>query len=298
MTIGNTLNEVGLVRPRRKQAPGINPTERVNLESIALSSGVRRWNMQEQRTSPLSDIANHKKKRLLMVVDSDTHNLAYTAALLKRLDYPIDTAKTAREAIDRATVMVPSLIITALELEDMRGLDFARSLKKNPGLAAVPFITLRRQGDLQGEKQSLELGACECLYSPVAPERLYLAIQTATEIKPRKNIRLKTNIPVKVDSSPGDGLRYSCTSDLSERGMFLHSAEPAPEKTRLSLQVNIECYQIPVEASVVYSYRTSGGKSFLPGMGLEFNGIASGDREIIRRFVRDEITRDIAPGNA
>jgi CheY-like chemotaxis protein len=234
----------------------------------------------------------------MMVVDSDTHNLAYTATLLKRFDYPTDTAKTAREAIDRAAVMVPSLIITALELEDMHGLDFVRSLKRDPGIAAVPFITLRRQGDLQGERQSLELGACECLYMPVAPEQLYLAIQTATEIKPRKNIRLKTNLPVKVDSLPGDSVTYLCTSDLSERGMFLHSAEPAPVKTRLSLEVNIECYHIPVEASVVYSYRTSGGKYLLPGMGLEFNGIASGDQEIIRRFVRNEITRDIAPGNA
>jgi hypothetical protein len=69
-------------------------------------------------------------------------------------------------------------------------------------------------------------------------------------------------------------------------------------KTRLALQISIECYQIPVEASVVYSYRTSGGKSLHPGMGLEFNGIAPGDQELIRRFVRNEITRDLAPENA
>jgi CheY-like chemotaxis protein len=111
--------------------------------------------MQEHKASLLSDVANDKKRRLLMVVNSNTRNLAYTAALLKRFDYPIDTAKTAKEAIDRATIMVPSLIITALELEDMHGLDFIRSLKRDPGIAAVPFITLRRQGDLQGEKQSL-----------------------------------------------------------------------------------------------------------------------------------------------
>jgi CheY-like chemotaxis protein len=254
--------------------------------------------MQEHRASLLSDITNNRKRRLVMVVDSDTHNLFYTSTLLKRFDYPIDTAKTAREAIDKATVMVPSLIITAWELEDMHGLDFVRSLKKDPGTAAVPFIALRRQGDLQGEKQCLELGACDCLYQPVAPERLYLAVQTATEISPRKNIRLKANLPVKVESSPGDGLKYSCTSDVSENGMFLQSAEPAPVKTQLSLQVNIECFQIPVQGLVVYSYRTSGGQYLDPGMGLEFNRIAPGDQELIRRFVRNEITRGIAPGNA
>jgi len=253
--------------------------------------------MVELKTSPVSDTAN-RKRRLIMVVDSDADNLVYTSTILKRFDYPTDTAKTAKEALDRAAATAPSLIITALGLNDMHGLDLMRNLKKDPGTAAVPVIALRRQGDLQGEKCSLELGACDCLYQPVAPEKLYLAVQSATETRPRKNIRLKTTMPVKVDGLPVTDSKSTYASDLSERGMFLQCAEPAAVNTRLSLQIDLNGHSIPVQAAVVYSYRTPGGSYLQPGMGLEFNRIAPNDQELIRRYVRNEITRGIAPGNA
>jgi two-component system, chemotaxis family, chemotaxis protein CheY len=232
-----------------------------------------------------------------MVVDSDTNNLCYTATMLRRFSYETDTVKTAKEAITRALISPPSLIITSLELTDMHGLDFVQNLKQEPAAAAVPFITLRRQGDLQGEKKSLERGARECLYQPVAPEKLYEAVQSATETRPRRNIRLQVNLPVNGEGSSGSFLQDTLTSDISERGIFLQSAEPAPVKTEVSLRICVNGRFIPVQATVVYSFKTAGGPYLQPGMGLEFNQISRIDQNVIQQFVRNEITRGILPGN-
>jgi DNA-binding response OmpR family regulator len=253
--------------------------------------------MTERRTQGLSD-ASDKKSRLLLVVDSDADNLAYTATLLKRFDYQTSTADTAQEAFQIAAVSVPSLMIISLDLKDTHGLDLIRELRKNPSTAAVPFIALRRSGDLLGEKKSLELGAADCFYHPVSAERLYQAVQAATESRPRACIRLRTTHPVKVEDLTFVGLENASTLDLSERGMFLRTAEPAAVSTRLALRIDLNGRHIPVEAVVIYSYRTAGGPYLQPGMGLEFVRIAPRDQALIRQFVQTEVTRGINPGHA
>jgi len=253
--------------------------------------------MAERRLKNLSDVSD-RKNRLLLVVDSDVANLSYTSTLLKRFDYQTSTAGTAKEAFQIATVSVPSLIIVSLDLKDMHGLELMRDLRKNPSTAAVPFIALRRSGDLLGEKQSLELGAADCFYHPVAAERLYQAVQTATENRPRACIRLRTTHPVRVQDLLLDGIEGASTLDLSERGMFLRTTEPAVVNTRLSLHLDLNGHPIPLESVVIYSYRTAGGPYLQPGMGLEFVRISPRDQALIRQFVKTEVTRGIMPGQA
>jgi CheY-like chemotaxis protein len=242
--------------------------------------------------------ALNSAKRFLLVVDSDAQNLRYLSGLLKRFGYQTCAAKSAQEAVEMALVATPALMITALDLKGVDGLTLMQDLRKNPGLGAVPFIGLRRQGDLAGEKRCRELGASDCLYQPVAPEKLYVSVQTATEVRPRKCIRLKTTLPVKVTNHLPENFENASTLDISEAGMFLRCAEPVEANSRLQLNFNLQGDTIPAEAKVIYSYRTPGGPYLQPGMGLEFTKIAPGARELIRRFVRSEITRDIAPVNA
>ena len=248
-------------------------------------------------TADAADALN-SKKRFLLVAESDAQNLRYLSGLLKRFGYHTCAAKSAQEAVEMALVATPALIITALDFKGVDGLELMRDLRKNPGLGVVPFIGLRRQGDLAGEKRCREFGASDCLYQPVAPEKLYLSVQAATEIRPRKCIRLMTTLSVKVTNHSPEQFDGASTLDLSEAGMFLRCAEPVDANSQLALSFSLQGETIPVEAKVVYSYRTPGGPYLQPGMGLEFTKIAPGARELIRRFVRNEITKDIAPLNA
>jgi len=218
--------------------------------------------------------------------------------LLQRLNYQIYSVKTAGEAIEMATVAAPSLVVTSLDLKDMPGLRLVQQLRKDPSIADVPFIALMRQGDLLGEKQSFELGATDSLYQPISPELLYRAVQAAVETTPRTNIRIRTRLLVMVNNLPLNYNEGTCVSELSERGMFLWTTTPAAVNTHLSLQFDLGHALIAVEAIVVYSSLTGGGSIHEPGMGLEFVRISQKDRDLIRQFIRSEVTQGIAPMNA
>jgi CheY-like chemotaxis protein len=235
-----------------------------------------------------------RKSRFLLVVDSDANNLYYMSMVLQRLDYKISTAMTGDEALAMARVAVPSLVITALDLKGMSGLELIR---KFAGIAKAPVIAIRKQGDLLGEKRCLELGAGDCLSTPLSAEKLFRAVQAAVETTPRTSIRIRTFLRITVNNLPLDGREGVHAVVLSEGGMFLPTTKPAPIDTRLSLHIELNNERITAEAVTLYSHHTGDGPYHEPGMGVEFARIAQKDRELIRQFIRNEVTRGIMPLN-
>lgn len=240
-----------------------------------------------------------RKNHFLLLVESDLDSLKYTAMLLRRFGYQTYTATRAADALEITSAKAPALIITSALLKDMDGLEFIKQIRKDPRTADVSFIVLTRQGDMLQEARCYEAGAMDCISQPVSAELLYRAVQTVIEPTPRMDIRIQTMQPVKVTNMPLDDREGVYTLDLSERGMFVRIAEPAPLNTRLSLQIDLSGRIIPVEAAVLRTDRTGAGPYHQPGMGLGFVRIAPKDRECIREFIKDEVTRNnSAPGNA
>ena len=253
--------------------------------------------MDERRTIPALERII-QQKRLVLVADSDATNLLYMSRLLKHFDYMTCMARTAKETLEMATIVVPALIIVSLDLKDMVGEDLIRNLKSNPTIATVPLIALQRQDDLAGEKFCLTIGARDCLQQPVAPEDLFLAVEAAIETRSRTNIRVRTKLPVRMFNMPHAGMESSLALDLSERGMFVQYAQPADINRRLFMHVNLHGEIISVEARVIYNNQNSSGLYLKPGMGLEFVQITPTSQELIRRFIRNEIIRNIDDMNA
>ncbi len=234
-----------------------------------------------------------RNSKFLLLVDSDAYNLNYLSIILQRLGYQICTAANAKEALAISAVSSPSLIITALDLPDMTGLEFIRKVRQTPDIASVFVIVLQKQIDLQMEKRCRELHVAESLPLPVNIDRLYRTIQTALEATPRSTIRIKTLLPVTVNNLPFNGLGGASAAILSERGIFLPTTRPVPIDTRLVLQLQLDNNLVTTEAVVLYSNHVIGNPSEELGMGLEFRRISPADREIIRQFILSEITRGI-----
>jgi CheY-like chemotaxis protein len=235
-----------------------------------------------------------QKSRFLVVVDSDANSLYYTSMLLQRFHYKTVSATTAREALTIAAVKVPALVVFALGLKDMPGLDFVTLFRKRHG-TAVPFVAIRKQDDLFGEQDCQGQGVSYCFSRPVSAEDLYRAVQAAVEKTPRHYIRIRTLLPVQSCTMSHDCLENACTTDLSERGMFVRTEKPASAKTHLSCTLQLYGQVVVVDADVLYSYRNNEGPYQEPGMGIAFTRIAPKDQELIRRFIRNEVTRGITP---
>ena len=242
--------------------------------------------------------AEIRKRRFLMVVDSDSDSLSYLSVLLNRFNYPSFKATSAQEAIETAATAVPFLVVTSLHLPDMHGFDLMQQFKENLATSHIPIIAVSRQEDLNVRKRCLDMGAVGCIYHPVEAETLYRVVQVAVEKNPRSCMRVRTTKPVKVNDERHDTFYGAYTLDLSERGMFLRTVNSAPLNTALSLQIDLNGRIIPAVAEVLYSCKEGTGPYQEPGIGLKFSRIEPKDQEFLRIFIQNEVMRGIRPSNA
>jgi CheY-like chemotaxis protein len=229
-----------------------------------------------------------------IVVDGDTNDLVYTAILLQRFELQVCTARSASEALEIAAVVPPVLVVASQKVQDMSGYDLVLRLRLDPRTSEVPVIVLTHAGDQQMAQRFLEAGVAACLDKPVQVETLYSAVQAAVS-KPRKNLRITTVLTVTVNGVLLSSSAGECATVISEHGLYIRTLKPAAKGTRLAVTILIKNKIIPAETVVLYTYGHLQGLFKEPGMGLEFVRIAAEDRELIRQFIRGEITQGVSP---
>jgi len=237
-----------------------------------------------------------RKKRILFVVDGDASDLYYTGMLLQRLDYSIYTTRMAEEALDVMRFAVPLLILTEASLPHMSGVEFLKQIKQDPKTKAVPVIVYTASPDPSLKDMCLRAGCAAYLRKPVDPDELYAAIQKATEASPRQYIRLNACVQVIVgDETTVEGpLGGDCVTALSENGMYITTARPHVTGESLAITLFLGNAKIRCEGVVLYSFIGNKGPMGAPGLGIKFSRIRPEDRNLIRAFVKKELTQDIA----
>ena len=193
------------------------------------------------------------------------------------------------------SVALPGLVICDLSLTDRSGLVLLRQLKENPRTSRVPVVIKAADPSPEIERKCLAGGAV-LLRKPVQAEDLYRVVQLTMENTPREHIRIYTRLPVMANNKPLDcGGEGECATVLSQHGMYVRTLKPSPMNSKLSLKIVIKKRTIAIEAMVVHSHRFGEGPFEEPGMGLKFTGIATEDRDFIRQFIREEVTKGINP---
>jgi len=225
--------------------------------------------------------------RLVMVVDSDPHQLTYHAMLLQRFEYRVCTTRDAEQALTMADGEVPALVITELDLPQMNGLDLLHRLRQDPRMAALPVIAVTGSDDQGTEARCLRAGFTAFLGKPLGAEDLYHTVQAAIEPVPRASLRVHARMPVTVNNVPLDCVEGECASVISEHGMYIRTLKPHPPKSRIAVQIALKGRTISADAVVLYSHRFGEGPFGEPGMGLKFASIAPQDQEYLRLFIRN-----------
>jgi len=247
------------------------------------------------------DIAKDKNEimnRFIMVADGDMNDLVYISILLQRFHYHVCTAKTAAEALALTAIAPPVLVVTSQFLPDMSGYDLFLRLKLDPRTSEVPVIVITNAGDLLTAKRFRDVGVAACLDKPVKVEDLYPAVQAAIESRPRKNLRITTVLPVTVNGVLLSRDAGECATVLSEHGIYIRTLKPAVVNSRLLVTILVKNRLLSMDAVVLYTYGQGQGLFKEPGMGLKFVRVDPEDREFIRQYIREEITRGVAPSAA
>ncbi len=234
-----------------------------------------------------------KKKRVILVVDSDAAHLYYTGILLQRLDYEIHTLRTAEEALEVMDVALPALILTETSLRGVNGIGLLRAVKRDPRTKSVPVIIYSLSWNPNVKETCLREGCADFIQKPFDPDVLYAAIQQATEATPRRYIRLSTCLSLAVGDEAGDSTAGNCITALSENGVYINTPIPRAVGAQLPLTIFLGKTKIKVDGLVLYSFNLKEGPLHEPGMGIKFIHIKPEDQSLIKAFIKKELTRDL-----
>ena len=239
-----------------------------------------------------------REKRLLAIVDGDSASLYYASIVLQRLEYNIHTAKSAEDVLALLDVARPALVIAEVSLPGMDGIEFLKKIKRNPRTFAIPVIILTSSKDPAAKEACLREHCAAYLQKPLEPDVLYAAIQKATESMPRSYIRVNTclNVMVGDDRAAELSVVEDYISALSENGMFVSTSKPKSVGIQVPVTIFLEKSRIQVEGMVLYSFKRGEGPMRTAGMGIKFVRIKPEDQNLIRLFIRKEITKGLTMG--
>ena len=238
-----------------------------------------------------------RETRTILLVDSSSSILFYLGMLLKRLEYKVVTARSAQEAFRLMEGSAPSIILAELILPDLNGINFIKRIKDSPRFKAMPVVILTEESDPGIKDTCVRMGCAGYLVKPVEPDLLYQTLQAVSESIPREHIRLNTSLKVIVGdgSVMGGAKRTEYATAISEGGLYVRTLYPQPRNTLTPIRLFADDREIAAKAVVLYTYSLGEGNFEEPGMGMMFVEIADADRDLIRRFIKEQLTKDIVP---
>lgn len=234
--------------------------------------------------------------RTVLVVDCSTSMLFFLGLLLKRFEYRVATARSGEDALRLMEDSLPSVVLSDVALPVMSGVALLKHIKARPDCVALPVVMLTTEDDPGIKDTCLQLGCAAYLQKPVEPDLLYRTIQAVSESVPRANIRLRMFLKVIVGDGSvlGGAARTEYATELSEGGLFISTRYPQPRNAVTPLRIIINDREITAKALVLYISDHGEEPSVEPGMGMKFVQISDADRAVLRRFIREQLTHDLA----
>ncbi|OGW36200.1 MAG: hypothetical protein A2010_13830 [Nitrospirae bacterium GWD2_57_9] len=236
-----------------------------------------------------------REVRTILIVDGSAAALFDIGMLLRRLEYRVETARNAEEALRKMEDAGPSIVLTEIALPTMSGINFLKRMKDHPHLKTIPVVMVTSETDDRMRDTCIRMGCAAYLCKPVEPDILYRTIQAVSESVPRANIRLKTSLTVIVGdgTAMGGAERTESAIALSEGGLYVRTLYPQPQKAITPVSILLPGREIRAKAVVLYSYATAAGPYKEPGMGMQFIEMPDEDRNAVKAFIRAQLTRDI-----
>src|SRR5437899_6547875 len=127
-------------------------------------------------------------KQSLLLVDSDTKSLRVLEVSLKKAGFNVTTAVNGQDALAKVETAAPDLIISDTKMPEMDGFELVERLKQNGDWAAIPFIFLTAQSDVEDKIRGLELGVEDYLTKPIYIKEIITRVKILLQKKQRNTL--------------------------------------------------------------------------------------------------------------
>ncbi len=127
-------------------------------------------------------------RQSLLVVDGDPKSLRVMEVSLRKAGFSITTAVNGADALEKARISPPELIISDTKMPQMDGFEFCKKLKADPTLAEIPFIFLTNQKAIEDKVKGLELGVDDYLTKPIYIKEIITRVKILLQKKKRESL--------------------------------------------------------------------------------------------------------------
>jgi len=111
-------------------------------------------------------------EKVILVVDDSATVRKFVAASLNIKGFRVVTAGDGVEAMELMPKENFDLIVTDLNMPDMDGYEFIRSVRETPEFRNIPIIVLSSMTNLKDKDLALEVGAIAFLEKPLSAEAI------------------------------------------------------------------------------------------------------------------------------
>jgi DNA-binding response OmpR family regulator len=108
----------------------------------------------------------------ILIVDDDVDSLKLIGLMLQRQGYDIVVASSGQQALDKAHVDIPDLIILDIMMPDMDGYEVCRRLRHDSDTQGIPIIMFTAKTMVDDKVAGFEAGADDYLTKPTHPAEL------------------------------------------------------------------------------------------------------------------------------
>ena len=131
----------------------------------------------------LADTADVEKPLILIIEDS--HDVVYYLRSILQEHYQISTAPNGKVGFEKATQLVPHLILTDVMMPEQNGFELCAKLKQQPLTSHIPIIMLTAKADPDSKLVGLKKGADDYLSKPFMKAELLTRIAQLLEQRRR-----------------------------------------------------------------------------------------------------------------
>jgi len=135
----------------------------------------------------MSDILQMMNKKILIVEDEEDIRELIHFHLYKN-KYDIYEASNGEEAIEKAFLNQPDLILLDIMIPKVDGIEVCKRLKLDPKTSSIKIIFLSAKGEEEDIVKGLELGADDYITKPFSPKILMARIKTALKREQKETL--------------------------------------------------------------------------------------------------------------
>ena|SRR5688572_284325 len=116
-------------------------------------------------------------KQKVLVVDDEPDAIELIAFNLRKAGYEIFTADNGKDALQKARVFLPDIIVLDVMMPALDGFEVCRMLRRDPITEAIPIIMVTAKSTELDRILGLELGADDFVTKPFSPRELMLRVK-------------------------------------------------------------------------------------------------------------------------